>query len=331
MGVSKAIPVVFITDDNYVMPTAVAITSLIANKSVNTVYKIFILTESLSPEHTEKLTALNTEDASVSIIEVDSEPIESVGKSNVYENIHVSKASLFKFRIPELFEDYDRILYLDGDLVVKKGLSEFFNRDISEVYAAVVKDMIPMLAQWTKHTNLLKINHSSYFSSGVMLLNLDKMRKDRITEKLIEYRKNGINYLMDQDAFNVVFSENVIYADYSYNLTYTSYVTFPYKHLKDFYNFEYKNKDEILEEAAIIHFCGKKKPWMQEGTQASEIWDEYYTESPFGDIELNREVFSNELSVFDKAEQKFMKFVGRYSDSVPAKFIGLYGKMRHKF
>ena len=41
----KKIPVAFISDDNFIMPTCVAITSLIMNKKPDTVYDIIIIME----------------------------------------------------------------------------------------------------------------------------------------------------------------------------------------------------------------------------------------------------------------------------------------------
>ena len=48
------IPIVFITDSNYVLPTAVAINSLIQNKKEQNIYKIFILHNNLSEEYQQK-------------------------------------------------------------------------------------------------------------------------------------------------------------------------------------------------------------------------------------------------------------------------------------
>lgn len=39
--------------------------------------------------------------------------------------------------------------------------------------------------------------HLGYFNSGVMIMNLELMRKYNISEKLFDYRTNGENYFMD--------------------------------------------------------------------------------------------------------------------------------------
>ena len=50
-----------------------------------------------------------------------------------------------------------------------------------------------------------------------MLLNLKRMREQNLFNRLVEYRTNGLNYYMDQDTFNVVFNDEVIYLGYEYN------------------------------------------------------------------------------------------------------------------
>ena len=55
----KIIPIVFICDDNYAMPTAVAITSIKENMRKNYLYRIFVLSVGLTDINIRKIRELN--------------------------------------------------------------------------------------------------------------------------------------------------------------------------------------------------------------------------------------------------------------------------------
>ena len=97
----------------------------------------------------------------------------------------VSTAALFKFDLPNLLPDsIEKVLYLDGDIIVQGDLSELYSTDISDVYAGVVKDYRGLTLKGDFNERL-KINHTAYFNSGVLLLNLSLLRNDNLPEKLL--------------------------------------------------------------------------------------------------------------------------------------------------
>ena len=105
----------------------------------------------------------------------------------------------------------DRIIYLDGDIIVQEDLEELYNCNIGDNYIGAVKD-----------TNGIDYDFFGkkiykYFNSGVMIMNLEKMRRDKISKKLLEYRKCGYNKLMDQDTFNFVVKDAVTLLPFKFN------------------------------------------------------------------------------------------------------------------
>lgn len=222
------IPIVFITDEEYTIPTSVAITSLISNKSPETIYEIHILVNRVSEESQNKLKEENRKNVSINIIEISPDDVLQTDSSAYSNESHVTVTSLIKFAIPELFRQHEKMLYLDGDTLVKSDLTELFNEDIWDVYAAVVKDMRPMVSYYPQQTVRIGTAHKSYFNTGMMLLNTRLMRKDGISGKLSQYRIEGPNCFMDQDAFNYVFGERVRYIDFKFNLTYSNYESYPF-------------------------------------------------------------------------------------------------------
>lgn len=272
--------IAFVCDENYVMPTVVAIASLQANKKEEAQYFVHILGSEISEKSHEYFTKLSRADFKVEVIDLTQ---TARMKRQKIQNLHVSTAALYKFNIGNLFLDVDVMLYLDGDILIQQDLSELFDYDISGLYAAVVKDMKPM-SYTPPQTEKLNIQHSAYFNSGVMLLNLQKMREDDLYHRLLNYRLHGINYFMDQDALNVVFEEKVLYLPFKYNVMSSVMGFFDTQKICQYYGLDHaETKTAIYESAVIVHLCTKYKPWSYLDVPFSDLWEKYYSASPIGD------------------------------------------------
>lgn len=263
---------VFICDNNYALPTRTAINSVIRNKKTETELKIYVVAVDLSPENIKKFKTLATHNVSIEVIEK-TNSFAHVGLDHIY----VSKAALFKFSLPELLPD-DKVLYLDGDIIVQEDLSGLYNTNISGHYVAAVKDMAGMVLE--KHH--IRLNHHNYFNSGVMLLNLKKMREDNITEKLLDAkRKDTLGHFMDQDALNLVFNENIVYLPPIYNFMAANLTQFSTDEIKNFYN------TETLASPVIMHLTNVIKPWNNISATNSELWLQYVLPEDLGCVLKN--------------------------------------------
>ena len=115
------------------------------------------------------------------------------------------KATWYRVFLPELLPDSGKLLYLDSDLIVLGSLGELFHTDLAGHWVGAV-------------TNVFQHNHlhrpaqlglagpEVYFNAGVLLMNLEEMRRDCCTEALLEYGRREAHRLewRDQDALNVV-------------------------------------------------------------------------------------------------------------------------------
>lgn len=187
------IPIVYITDDNYVMPTIVSITSLMENMEKS--HPVFVLGINLSEKNKDYFKVFKN----IELLD-----LENKYKDLDLKHLYVSKAALFKFDLAEIFKNYDKVLYLDSDILILRDFSKLLKTDIEKYYAAVVKDISAFLRGDAQKIGLGK----NYFNSGMMLLNTKKMRQDNIKEKLIKTRLNSSSKkFMDQDTFNIVFKD----------------------------------------------------------------------------------------------------------------------------
>ena len=96
----KEYNVVFITDENYAMPTSVAIVSLIWNYNCQNRLNIYVICDEVSAETKQRLIKCKkVKDIDVDIILIDVDNDWS-GQRAELDSAHISKAALIKFRIP---------------------------------------------------------------------------------------------------------------------------------------------------------------------------------------------------------------------------------------
>lgn len=277
---SSVTHICMISDDGYVMPTCVALQSLVSTKKEG-IYHIHIIASSLSEAAENQFKQFAGVDVIVDIIRENAE--ERFKGFHIFEEGAICVASisaLLKFLIPEMFPEIDKILYLDGDLIVKKDINEIYNEDLEGYYAAAVVDSGSI---YYKHEYVKRV--ANYFNSGVMLLNLKKLREEKVSEKLIRTKKElNDTSLMDQNVFNLVFDGHIRLLPIRFNFMPVSlersYSKWNISQINDLYGTDYKNKKELFCDAVIIHYSSKDKPWKaMDGAMAAE-WISVYLETP---------------------------------------------------
>ena len=278
------IPVVFISDERYAMPTGVAITSLRLNvgRQEDCCYEVFVVTLGMSNESRKRLHSLSTDRLHVTLIDYEfNEHQRSVHSNN---GSHVSTTAIVKFELANLFPQYDKLLYLDSDILVLKNILELWNTELTDCYVAAVVDGAGG-KNFQEHVKNLGLEPKQYFNSGVLLLNAQKIREDGICEKLLDYRIHGRNYYMDQDALNVVCSGKVKYLSPYYNVFNSWYKSEKaIRNMSALYHIAFDPCSErIFLDATILHFGDYRKPWNMDEGFLSGLFYSYYMLSPFKD------------------------------------------------
>ena len=266
------ISIVYICDEKYVMPTCVSIQSIYENRK-GSVYDIYIIGVDLSQKSKDKIKDINLPNINIHLLN-----FENKYKDLNTNHVYVSKAALFKFDIPNILPDLDKVLYLDGDTIVLDDLAELFNTDIKDYYAGVVRDF----PAYYVRKDYEEVGLYDYFNSGVMLLNLNNLRNNKIPEKLLEYKlqSNSTRY-MDQDCFNVIFSGHIKFLDPKYNYMTSSIDLYKKFCLKD-------------EKPIIVHTTSGNKPWKFCTVLYADIWFNYFKNSVCHDFILHRKYINKE-------------------------------------
>ncbi len=259
------VDIVFITDENYILPTKVAIRSIIRNADKNTYGTIYIICDFAVSQQNE-FTELATDKIRVNIIFVTDE----MRMEYVKEHEHVTVSALYKFMLPEILPMLDKVLYLDVDILVNDDLQKLFDVDIEEFYLAAVEDM----AVVKRHDKT--ISNGKYFNSGVMLLNLKMLREENMAEKLIDERMRDKDMrFMDQTVLNRILGKKVRYLPLKYNCITNFFVYFTNKEVAGFYGDSALENADALNKNVIKHFAGTKKPWNTFEADSCENWYSY--------------------------------------------------------
>lgn len=270
--------ITFITDNNYVPYVRTSIRSIISNKNPKTHIQIFVVGVDLSNNAVLKLENETRENVNVNVLKISISDLQGLSGGTA-ANPGVSRADNAKFFLVSIFKNINKIIYLDGDTIVLNDLSEMYNTEIGNNYAAVVDDW---QSGWTDGSK------KRYFNNGIMLLNLKKMREDDISNKLIQFKLNDkVHRFVTQDAFNNVLFGKTIFLSLVYDTFAPEYdsdlvldrikETLGENYDAKLYN--YKSADEFRKNVVIIHYCGwgNKKPWKKVDLyrKSSVIWYKY--------------------------------------------------------
>ncbi|MGU8055028.1 glycosyltransferase [Streptococcus suis] len=155
--------------------------------------------------------------------------------------------SFSRFLLPELLADLGRILYLDVDILVHGNLMELFQTDLEEYeLGAIVEADIFKYYQWYLDSLGFGPN-DAYFSSGVLLMDLDKMRQNGTTNQLIAIAlEKARDYKFpDQDILNTYYKGQFKQLSPAYNYT----------------DVRKQNRELTADEIVIEHFNGDIKAW----------------------------------------------------------------------
>lgn len=274
------VDIALISDKNFINQVIITITSLYLNSNKNVKYNIYVLCNDVDLENQQKLKSYSKDN--INIYTIDAQDYIKDLPEFKNGNWHVNKSAIIKFYLPIIFKDLDKILYLDSDILILKDLDELNNIDIKDYYISAVVDGFTHIINkeyLLKH----KIYNKVYFNSGVMLLNLKKMRENNITEKLIDYRINNKTFCMDQDALNFVMGAKFKKLDYKYNLQMTILEKNKFEDFCKIYNdCSSKNKKEIIKNACILHFADERKPWIFNRGYYTKLYKYYYKKAGLG-------------------------------------------------
>lgn len=189
---------------------------------------------------------------------------------DVYTDPRYSEAASFRLLLPDLLPEYDSVVYIDCDVIVRQDIARLYaETDLGDNYLGVVCEA-PIENQ-AERIIALGCDPDAYFNSGFLLMNLKKMREDGIVEKFLEASKVDWLEFPDQDVLNQVCKGRVLPLSPVYN----SIRTFFLPQYMDDFNARYS---PVLwyevQDKGNIHYTGGK-PWNLFTVKFGEWWRTY--------------------------------------------------------
>lgn len=189
---------------------------------------------------------------------------------------HISSIAYARYFIPDYIQE-DTVLYLDCDLLINDKLDSLFEQDVREHYIAAIRDA-----------------NGQGFNTGVLLINNEKWRQEKLKERLIEQSivtmkevEEGRfeHFNGDQTIFNQVLQDDWLELGRAYNLQVGHDIVALYNNWQEHLAFNDK--------PVVIHFTTYRKPWTTlTANRYRDLWWEFH------DLEWNQ-ILQHHLGEFE--------------------------------
>lgn len=284
------IPIVFCTDDNYVLPTMVSMQSIKLNNKKNKV-DVYIFHNGLLQENKEKFKSLESDN-----FKVDFKDVTSYLNDNLYATSKYPTSIYYRFFIPQILSDLDKVIYLDCDIIVNKDLKNLVETSLTNCVIGAAKDCDVYLGT----------RNDDYVNSGVIIYNIQECIDFDFTKKCINYIAENQNLTCpDQDAINAVCKGKVAYIPIIYN--FHTIFSYDYKKVKISKSkglnlFGVKKQSDVT----IYHYAGTNiKPWELIESPYAKLW---WKVAKSLNVKVQREIIE-----FGRVKRK--KLYDRYKNS----------------
>ncbi len=261
----KRIPIFYAADENYMPYLAVALTSLKETKTAAYDYQIYVLYTGDLNGHSKKIKKMEEENFTVTFVDV-TEKINRITDC-IHCRDYYTPAIYYRLMIPEMFPEFDKVLYMDCDTVLLTDVAALYNIDIGDNYIGAVADQavaaVPEFVEYTK--NALGIEAAQYFNSGVIVMNLKKFREIDFYDKFnAVLRSYDFTVAPDQDCLNLICKDKVYYYSAGWN-------KMPIAGADD-------------ETPMLIHYNLTMKPWHYDGVLYEEYFWDYAARTEFLEV-----------------------------------------------
>lgn len=261
-------------DSNYYPPLKVLLKSIFTNHP-GTLFDLYIMYSELTEEELADCAAFcKVHDCQTFPIFINKD--EFAGAPTL---LHYTQSMYYRLLAFEFLpESVEKILYIDPDTLVINPFLELYEIPmeytlyIAAVHAFITPDV-------TNTVNRIRLRGTTeedmekYFNSGVMMMNLPLQREWIRREDIFSFIERNKNDLLlpDQDVMNALYSKYIREIDdriYNFDARYPE--------MYQVMSGGTVNMDWIIKNTAILHFCGKDKPWNSKGTNKLQALYKHY-------------------------------------------------------
>ena len=298
----EIIPIFFAVDDEYIPFLAVTLQSIVEHSTDEYYYVIKILYTNISEENKEKVNKYTKENINIEFVDLNYY-INKI-KSKLYTRDYFSMTTYFRLFISNLYPQYNKAIYLDSDIVLLVDVAELYNEDIGDnLVGAVPDDIIQQNEVFQEYVEKVVgvASYKNYFNAGMLIMNLDQLRKNKFQEKFL-YLLENVKYsvVQDQDYLNRICKGKVKLLDMTWNVMPNA------------------TKDVNEEDIKLIHYNYQYKPWHYDNIPyGNYFWDLAKKTEFYDKLQEIKNNFTDEMKYEDRvADEKLRELAQKESDCV---------------
>ena len=240
-------PIVFAADAAFAVPLATALRSLAESNMQAWPLDIHVINEGMADDTKQHIfNSLPENSATITWHSIDTFSFASQFSTRP----GISRMTFARLLLPRFLPaDCKSALYLDADIIVLDTLEPLWRLDLDGAIMAAVPDYcLDRLAAMNGSGLKTSLPVDRYFNAGMIFLDLEKWRSERVSERALEYLDHfPRTEYGDQDALNFVCNGR-------------------WKELKQCWNFQFDPSQAIApimrgQNLRIVHFVTNVKPW----------------------------------------------------------------------
>lgn len=266
----KVLPIIIAFTPSYITPAATTLQSILDTLAPDTSLEVICLLDELLPEEDMALLKMLDRGGQGRIRFRQLRMGDRV--RGLYVDERYSAVANYRLFVAELLPEWDRVIYLDCDIIVRQDLAALYSStDLGDSYVAGVAEAA---TEWQRQRyRALGCDPDRYINSGFLILNLAQIRKEQVSERF-EQTLREASYLEfpDQDTLNIVCRDRIHYLAPKYN----GIRTFVIPAYKETFLAKYTSSDwNEVARRGNIHYTGAK-PWRQYTHLFERWWQTYW-------------------------------------------------------
>lgn len=291
----KVVPIFLAINNKYAPYAAVTMHALTRYLNPDRYYRVIILHDGLSWANRVRLRNLVTKNCAIQFKKISSNLHLKIivkycnAKRKGAVDFFSAAVYYYRFFIPRLFPQYNKAIYIDSDVILRDDIGELYDIDLGDNVAGAVQELVMQtVPEFIEYSDkAINVPHKQYANTGVMLLDLKKMRKMHYLSTMIEMiNKYDADLLApDQDYFNVILKGKIKFLSRDWN-------TGP--------------QEKLTDKTKLIHYYLYKKPWLYKDVAHGEyFWDAAKGTGFLGELRRQQEAFKKKERKADETKIEF--------------------------
>lgn len=220
------IPVFFHSSDEYCPMMSVVMVSIL--EQTKSFIEFFIIETGITDFHKHQIESLHKQYDNFSVTWIPFE-YNDIFKKKYFDMIN----PLNKVRkawpgihgyctpfIPLLAPEFDKIIYLDLDVILLDDIKLFYDEDLKGKAIGGIPDIIQPCFTVEANPKIHNQKFGKYFCGGVLLINAKKFREDNLIDKYFEVAATEYVPTADQDVLNILLENDCVSLDQRYDVIY---------------------------------------------------------------------------------------------------------------